>query len=75
MIERRFIAATPLEVLQAGRVWARLFPHDRIAWYYLALGFFDPDQKRCKNDWYELDPPARVEIASQMIRIAGDFRD
>jgi hypothetical protein len=70
---QRFVAATPTQVIWAGHVWAELFPHDRVALYFLALGIFDPKQQQAKNDWYEIGATARQEIASQMLRLHGQF--
>jgi hypothetical protein len=71
----RFVAADPTQVMEAGRVWERLFPNDRVALYLIALGYYDPKQERAKNDWYEIPTAERVEIASQMIRWRGYFEE
>ncbi len=75
MTRKPFVSADPSQVLWAGRVWEKLFPHDRVAWYFTALGAYDPGQTRAKNDWYEIDAAARKEIASQMLRIRGVFAE
>jgi hypothetical protein len=71
----RFRAADPMQVVEAGRVWGRMFPHDRVAFYFLALGIHDPEQRQCRNDWYEIDSTPRQEIASQMLRLRGYFEE
>lgn len=65
--------ATGLELAWAARVWTQLSPHDRVGWYFMTTGHFDPDQGRALNDWYAIDAAARREITNTLVRMHGYF--
>jgi len=65
--------ATPMETTWAAGVWQRMCPHERIAIYFATTGFFDKDQERAHDNWYNIDSAARREIANTLMRWRTDM--
>jgi hypothetical protein len=63
-----FGIATRSETAWAAHVWKRMSFHEKVGLYFATTGFFDVERQRCREDWYEIDPAARREIANTLLR-------